>query len=153
MTKLFVYIDTDSIHAFSNYDKADAYTLGGLKLEAICEAAKYILPKTYIDIERVTNKGRIGYYIDKQTKRRVYQYEAHSKGINIAAVKKGFESKLLTIDYINKKFNYGTKYVVLCAMNVKGGKVLVPTYKYLAAPNQDTTNLNKGYDGSYYSEV
>ena len=153
MTKLFVYIDTDSIHAFSNYDKADAYTLGGLKLEAVCEAAKYILPKTYIDIERVTNKGRIGYYIDKKTKKRIYQYEAHSKGINIAAVKKGFESKLLTIDYINKKFHYGTKYVVLCAMNVKGGKVLVPTYKYLAAPNQDTTNINKGYDGSFYSEI
>lgn len=155
MTKNFVYIDTDSIHTFNKYDKADAFTLGGLKLEAECEAVKYILPKTYIDIERVTSKGRIGYYIDKKTKKRIYQYEAHSKGINIAAVKRGFESKLLTLDYINKKFDYGTKYIVLCAMNVKGGKVLVPTYKYLARPEQQQTitTLNKGYDGGFYSEI
>ena len=57
----FVYIDTDSIHAFASYDKADAFALGGLKLEVTCEAVKYIAPKTYIDIKKVNNDGTIDY--------------------------------------------------------------------------------------------
>lgn len=127
--KRFVYIDTDSIHAFAEYDKADAYTLGGLKLEATCEAVKYILPKTYIDIERINKDGTIDFEA----------LEIHSKGVSIAAViadlkkkQKGKKHGLPTLPLINAKIAYGKKYLVLCAMNVKGGKVLLPVEKYLA---------------------
>ena len=41
-------------------------------------------------------------------------------------------------------------------MNVKGGKVLLPSYKYLARDEQDPHNpvfISTGYDGQYLSEV
>ncbi len=147
----FVYIDTDSIHAFADYDKADAYSLGGLKLEAECEAVKYLAPKTYIDIESVTNG-----IVDKD-KDNNYMIEIHTKGVSTKVVYNDFKAQEdLTIDYVNNKFNYGTKYIILCAMNVVGGKVLVPTEKYLARPELAPTEqmvLTSGYDGQYLMEI
>lgn len=129
MTKRFVYIDTDSIHAFADYNKADAFTLGGLKLEATCEAVKYIAPKTYIDIEKIGKDGTIKFE----------DLEIHSKGVTtsavVAALKKKQKHKkrgLPTLKLIDTKIDYGQQYLVLCAMNVKGGKVLLPVEKYLA---------------------
>ena len=138
VSKRFVYIDTDSIHAFAGYDKADAFALGGLKLEAECEAVKYILPKTYIDIERINKDGTIDYDA----------FEIHSKGVSVAAVVADLRKKQKwkkrgkpTLRLIDAKIAYGQKYLVLCAMNVSGGKVLLPLEKYLArselAPNDD----------------
>lgn len=139
----FVYIDTDSIHAFADYDKADAFSLGGLKLEAECEAVKYLAPKTYIDIEHADDI--------------INTIEIHTKGVSTKVVYNDFKvQEDLTIDYVNNKFNYGTKYIILCAMNVVGGKVLVPTEKYLArpelAPNEQMV-LTSGYDGQYLIEI
>lgn len=139
----FVYIDTDSIHAFADYDKADAFSLGGLKLEAECEAVKYLAPKTYIDIECVDDI--------------IGTIEIHTKGVSTKVVYNDFKAREdLTIDYVNDKFNYGAKYIILCAMNVVGGKVLVPTEKYLArpelAPNEQMV-LTSGYDGQYLMEI
>lgn len=150
-SKNFVYIDTDSIHAFCDYEKADAFALGGLKLEAKCKAVKYIAPKTYVDIEEV-KKGII--LRDSKGK---YPIEVHAKGINVKVIMDDFyKRKKLTIKYVNSRINYGSKYVCLVAMNVKGGKVLVPTEKYLARPeldpNFDKLFLNSGYDGTYINE-
>ena len=150
----FVYIDTDSIHAFASYDKADAYALGGLKLEATCEAVKYIAPKTYIDIEKINKDGTINYDA----------FEVHSKGINLSAIiadlkkkQKGKRKGLPTLELLNCKINYGAKYVCLVAMNVKGGKVLIPTEKYLArfelAPKQDDQIVYTNYAGGMFSEI
>ena len=150
----FVYIDTDSIHAFASYDKADAYALGGLKLEATCEAVKYIAPKTYIDIEKINKDGTINYDA----------FEVHSKGINLSAIiadlkkkQKGKRKGLPTLELLNCKINYGAKYVCLVAMNVKGGKVLIPTEKYLArfelAPKQDDQIVYTNYVGGMFSEI
>lgn len=151
----FVYIDTDSIHAFKQYDKADPYTLGGLKLEATCEAIKYIAPKTYIDIEQINKDGTINY--DK--------IEIHSKGINLSAViadlkkkQKGKKKGLPTLELINNKIAYGAQYICLVAMNVKGGKVLIPTLKYLAREelrplNLDDTIVYTNYNGAMFSEI
>lgn len=137
ISKRFVYIDTDSIHAFASYDKADAYALGGLKLEATCEAVKYILPKTYIDIEKINKDGTIEYEA----------LELHSKGVSIAAVvaalkkkQKGKKRGLPTLALIDARIDYGQKYLVLCAMNVKGGKVLLPIEKYLATNERKPTD-------------
>lgn len=116
----FIYIDTDSIHSLSKYDNADPYSLGGLKLEAECVACKYLAPKSYIDIEEIKNGI-------------VTKYEAHTKGINVRAVNEQLASKVnLDLNFVDNIFNYGKQFVVLCAMNVKGGKVLIPTKKYLA---------------------
>ena len=151
----FVYIDTDSIHAFvDGYDKADAYALGGLKLEASCEAVKYIAPKTYVDIERINKDGTIEYD----------DIEVHSKGINLSAIKadlkkkqKGKKNNKPTLELINRKIDYGAQYICLVAMNVKGGKVLLPTQKYLArvelAPNDDDKVVFTNYEGGMYTEI
>ncbi len=151
----FVYIDTDSIHAFvDGYDKADAFALGGLKLEASCQAVKYIAPKTYIDIEEVHEDGTIDFDA----------IEVHSKGINTSAIKadlkkkqKGKRHGLPTLDLIDRKIAYGAQYICLVAMNVKGGKVLLPTQKYLArwelAPKEDDLIVYTNYEGGMFSEV
>lgn len=150
----FVYIDTDSIHAFASYDKADAYALGGLKLEATCQAVKYIAPKTYIDIESVNKDGTIEFNA----------FEVHSKGINLSAIiadlkkkQKGKRHGLPTLELINRKINYGSQYICLVAMNVKGGKVLLPTQKYLArwelAPSEDDKIVFTNYEGGMFTEI
>lgn len=150
----FVYIDTDSIHAFASYDKADAFALGGLKLEAECDAVKYILPKTYIDIERINKDGTIDYNA----------FEVHSKGVNLSAIindlkkkQKGKKKGKPTLSLINRKIDYGAKYICLVAMNVRGGKVLIPTEKYLArielAPNDDDKIVYTNYEGAMFSEI
>ena len=151
----FVYIDTDSIHAFVSYDKADAYTLGGLKLEATCEAVKYIAPKTYIDIETINKDGTINYDA----------YEVHSKGINLQAVnadlkkkQKGKKHGKPTLELINRKIDYGAQYICLVAMNVRGGKVLIPTIKYLAREElrphgEDDKIVYTNYMGGMFSEL
>lgn len=151
----FVYIDTDSIHAFASYDKSDAYTLGGLKLEATCEAVKYIAPKTYIDIEKINKDGTINYDA----------YEIHTKGINLQAVnndlmkkQKGKKHGLPTLELINRKIDYGAQYICLVAMNVRGGKVLIPTIKYLAREElrpsgEDNKIVYTNYVGGTFSEI
>lgn len=151
----FVYIDTDSIHAFvEGYDKADAYALGGLKLEASCEAVKYIAPKTYVDIEKIRKDGTIDYD----------DIEVHSKGINLSAIKadlrkkqKGKKNNRPTLALMDRKINYGAQYICLVAMNVKGGKVLIPTQKYLArielAPTEDERIVFTNYEGGMFTEI
>lgn len=150
----FIYIDTDSIHAFASYDKADAYALGGLKLEATCQAVKYIAPKTYIDIESINDDGTIEYDA----------IEVHSKGINISAIindlkkkQKGKKNGRPTLALIDTKIAYGAQYLCLVAMNVKGGKVLIPTLKYLArfelAPTEDDKIVYTNYEGGMFTEV
>lgn len=150
----FVYIDTDSIHAFAKYDKADAYALGGLKLEATCQAVKYLAPKTYIDIESINKDGTIDYDA----------FEIHSKGINLTAViadlrkkQKGKRKGKPTLELIDRKIAYGAKYVCLVAMNVRGGKVLIPTEKYIArfelAPKEDDKIVFTNYEGGVFTEI
>lgn len=151
----FVYIDTDSIHCFIKYDKADAYALGGLKLEATCQAVKYIAPKTYIDIERVNNDGTVDYNA----------FEVHSKGINLSAIikdlhkkQKGKKNGKPTLTLIDRKIDYGAQYLCLVAMNVRGGKVLIPTLKYLAREelrpkDADSEIVLNNYMGAMFSEI
>ena len=144
VAETFVYMDTDSIHAFCpEYDKADAFELGAFKDEATCDACIYLAPKTYIDIEHVENGLVEG-------------IEAHTKGINVRAVYEAIgKQKPLTIKILTSIFRYGAKFTCLCAMNVKGGKVLLPTEKELASVSlaPDGLTWNYGYDGQYLSEV
>lgn len=151
----FVYIDTDSIHCFKDYPKADAYALGGLKLEAVCDAVKYIAPKTYIDIEKVNSDGTVDFK----------KFEVHSKGINLSAIikdlhkkQKGKKNGKPTLELLNRKIDYGAKYLCLVAMNVQGGKALIPTLKYLAREelrprDEDSKIVLNNYMGAMFSEI
>lgn len=129
MKENFIYMDTDSIHAFVEYKNSNDYELGGFKLETVCKAVKYLAPKTYIDIENY-DKNEI-----------VANYELHTKGLNITAVENVFNKTELTLKKIDEIFDYGQKFNCLCAMNVKGGKVLVTVEKYLARPELETQGL------------
>ena len=135
--KDFIYIDTDSIHTFNNYENADAFKLGGFKLEATCVACKYLAPKTYIDIEEIKDDKAVN-------------FECHTKGVNINTIVKDLNNK--SIDYIDNRFNYGERFICLQAINVKGGKALIPVEKYLAKeelrPNVAIYN-HDGYNIEY----
>ena len=105
---------------------------------------KYLLPKTYVDIESINEDGTIP----------LESVEVHSKGISVKAiydvlvkVKEEGEKKVAYIDFdkLNEKFAFGKKFTCLQAMNVKGGKALVPVEKYLARPEL----APKGFDDIY----
>ena len=128
--------------------------MGGLKLEATCQAVKYLAPKTYIDIERINKDGTIDYDA----------FEIHSKGINLTAViadlrkkQKGKRKVKPTLELIDRKIAYGAKYVCLVAMNVRGGKVLLPTEKYIArfelSPREDDKVVFTNYEGGVFTEI
>ena len=80
--------------------------------------------------------------------------ELHTKGVNIRAVKETLGDTIALAE-LDKKFNYGAKYIVLSAMNVRGGKVLIPIEKELArlelAP--DNWVIDSGYSQNIISEV
>lgn len=131
-----VYCDTDSVHAFARYDKANAYELGGFKDESPengFNAVKYIAPKCYFDaqIDNVTGKTK--------------DIEIHSKGLNIKVIESEFTNGVKeengnkiplwkNIKQIDKRFSYGEKFQPLSGMNIRGGKALIPIEKYLAKP-------------------
>ena len=70
---------------------------------------------------------------------------------------KGKKNGRPTLELIDRKINYGAQYICLVAMNVRGGKVLIPTQKYLArwelAPNEDDKIVFTNYEGGMFSEV
>jgi hypothetical protein len=150
----FVYIDTDSIHCFCKYDGCDPKRLGALKLEAVCPYSKYIAPKTYIDIEALAP-------FDPLAEKPKVPFEVHSKGINtnsiVLQIFQDFlaNGKVLTIDILSRRMEYGAKYPVLQAVNVTGGKALIPTSKYLCKPlSKDDKNLSiTNLDGTMLVEA
>ena len=131
-----VYCDTDSVHAFAVYEKANAFELGGFKDESPengFNAVKYIAPKCYFDAE-----------IDEETGE-TRDIEIHSKGLNIKVIESEFTEGVIekdgekmpswkNIKDINKRFSYGEKFQPLSGMNIRGGKALIPIEKYLAKP-------------------
>lgn len=133
----FVYIDTDSIHCFCNYAEADPYRLGALKLEAVCCNAKYLAPKTYIDIEK--NENGV-----------VTEFECHTKGLNVNVLKKILKNK--TIEEVDQIFNYGQSFKSLQAINVIGGKALILCKKYLAIPELAPTEFTTFFYNSNYND-
>ena len=135
----FVYCDTDSVHTFREYDKANAYALGGFKNEGSFNFIKYVAPKCYFD-------GNI-------EDGRIVDIEFHTKGLSARVVLDSFLTgvKVLKTDEdgdpleciysyktpeeVANKFSYGEKFQPLCGMNIRGGKALIPLEKYLAKPS------------------
>lgn len=131
----FVYMDTDSIHCFNAYEKADAHALGGLKLEAIVKHAKYIAPKTYYDLEEDELIEENGHFKG---------LELHSKGLNTGSIQARLMMKESpSIEDLNMLYDYGQAFACLQGINVKGGKALVPIVKYIARPLIPTKKRGK----------
>ena len=80
--------------------------------------------------------------------------EIHCKGVAIKVVQEKFKSyKKLTLARINQAFDYGKKYIMLSAMNVPGGKCLLPVEKFLARDElRPNYFLNYGYGGTFENE-
>lgn len=122
----FIYCDTDSIIAFTQYPNPDPYTLGALKDETVKNGvsipftdAKFLAPKTYLLYRIIDGEPKI---------------EVHTKGIPPRAVI-GTEphqiNETLPVKTIMARFAAGKQFIALSAMNVRGGKALVPIKKYL----------------------
>ena len=114
-----IYCDTDSVHALTPFNDSDDKALGKMKCEGIFEKGLYLAPKTYL----MYNDG---------------EYEVHCKGVNTEVVKN--ELKGLDWSQAIKRFNVGSVFTCLCAMNVKGGKALINVDKTIV----DLATFEKG---------
>lgn len=114
-----IYCDTDSVHALTPFNDSDDKALGKMKCEGIFEKGLYLAPKTYL----MYNEG---------------EYEVHCKGVNTEVVKNELEK----LDWSSaiKRFNVGSVFTCLCAMNVKGGKALINVDKTIV----DIATFQKG---------
>ena len=113
-----LYCDTDSVHALTPYWDTDEKALGKMKCEGIYDSALYLAPKTYM-----LYNG---------------EYEVHCKGVNTEVVK----NEIMDLPWSEavKRFNVGSIFTCLCAMNVKGGKALIYVDKTIV----DQATFEKG---------
>ena len=133
----FYYCDTDSIHG-NFIVNADAFKIGELKLEATCNYGLFLAPKTYFEID------------DNNI------IELHTKGVPVSAVynvmvKRGAideQHKVIDINKVLQIFKAGNKFQTLCAMNLKGGKGLIPLFKELC--KEDNTKM---YTSNYNGQI
>lgn len=134
----FYYCDTDSIHGNFIVD-ADDFKIGDLKLEGVCKYGLFLAPKTYFEV------------LDDNT------IEIHSKGVPTNAIyntmqKRGAidaNNKVIDIDIVKSIFKAGNKFQCLSALNLKGGKALIPLYKELCKTDNTKmlmSNLNGNYE-------
>lgn len=101
----FIYCDTDSVHALTEYPDTDDKMLGKMKNEGTYKYAVYLAPKSYLmqDYEG--------------------HYEVHCKGVNTKVVANEIGNKHF-IEAINI-FTANRTFKTLCGVNCKGGKALV----------------------------
>lgn len=115
--KNLLYGDTDSIHALTKAPDryVDAEKLGYLKREnkAPIVRACFLAPKTYFEEEET---GRL---------------ELHAKGIRIEEIRRLIE----TGEPVEKIYTKGYRVQTLSALNVKGGKALLPLPKIITRPD------------------
>ena len=101
----FIYCDTDSVHALTEYKDTDDKALGKMKNEGVFRYALYLAPKSYLMQD----------YDGK--------YEVHCKGVNTCVVKKELDGK--TFLEATDIFTANRTFKTLCGVNCKGGKALV----------------------------
>lgn len=123
--KNLLYTDTDSIHALSTAPRTSKTELGALKEEnkTPIVAACYLAPKTYYEIEQSGAR------------------ELHAKGIHIEEIDKLIDSGTP----IEAIYSPGYAVQTLSALNVKGGKALLPLPKRLCAVN-DVNDVDEKYN-------
>lgn len=101
----FIYCDTDSVHALTEYDNCDDTKLGEMKNEGKFKYGLYLAPKSYLmqDFDG--------------------SYLVHCKGVNTNVV----ENELQGVDFKNACdiFTANKNFKCLQGLNVKGGKALI----------------------------
>lgn len=109
-----LYTDTDSLHILCEPIDTDPLTLGGWKCEnkTPIVRAKFLAPKTYYEVEE---SGKV---------------DIHSKGVNVEAIEQ-LTKRGVPLDRI---FTPGYAVQSLSALNVNGGKALLPFRKMLSNP-------------------
>ena len=121
VAQCILYTDTDSIHATEEYSGCDPLRLGALKCEnktPITEAL-FLAPKAYAEL-----CGRIAPEdIDKAIKEELASF--HCKGVRVESLIEAFRSG----DSLPEVYKVGRKYLSLSALNVQGGKALLPLPK------------------------
>lgn len=117
------YTDTDSIHGAFDLTAVDVdeYRLGAWKKEADITAAKFLAPKTYLELEK---DGTLS---------------VHAKGCPQKALDALFQidekgRSRLSIEEIDRLFSPGQTINALHAMNIKGGKALFLRPKHICKP-------------------
>lgn len=136
----FYYCDTDSLHGRFKA-RTDAYAIGELKLEASCKYAKFLAPKSYFEVDTDN------------------VIEIHSKGVptkNIYKVMRAKgaideNNKVLDINLVDNIFKSGNKFQCLSAMNLKGGKGLIPLFKELCKEENTRIDFLSNLNGEVES--
>lgn len=127
----FIYCDTDSVHALTEFNDTDDKALGKMKNEGVFKYAIYLAPKSYLMQDYENN------------------YEVHCKGVNTEVVK----GELNGINFLEatKIFTANRTFKTLCGVNCKGGKALIYIDKMILNDTNyqaDTTCINN--DGVFY---
>lgn len=102
----FIYCDTDSVHALTEYKDTDDKALGKMKNEGVFTKGVYLAPKSYLLYSEETNK-----------------YEVHCKGVNTKIVANEIQGKPFNIAL--EVFKPNRTFKCLMGLNVRGGKALI----------------------------
>lgn len=128
--KYFVYCDTDSVHALCDYENTDDKKLGMMKSEGVYEFGKYLAPKSYLLYHNIVENK--------------YEYEVHTKGVNVNVVREELE-KCKDFYQASEKFKSGITYKCLTSLNCIGGKALIYIDKMILNPKME----QKIYDDEF----
>lgn len=103
--KNFIYCDTDSVHALTEFKDTDDSELGKMKFEGYYTDGLYLAPKTYL-------------LYDGE------HYEVHCKGVNTNVVANEIKDCNDFKEAV-KIFRPNRLFKCLCGLNTKGGKALI----------------------------
>ena len=125
VAEVIYYTDTDSLHTTEPYSQIDRYKLGWLKQEndLPIKEAIFMAPKTYAEIE---TDGTI---------------TAHCKGVRVELITEAYKRG----ETLAEIYRVGREYASLCAINVKGGKALLPLRKAVCRTLPDAPDENELY--------
>lgn len=125
--KNFLYCDTDSVHALTEYKNCDDTKLGEMKNEGVFKYALYIAPKSYL-MQDYNN-----------------EYCVHTKGVNVKVVENEIKNK--SFDEACDIFTANRNFKCLMGLNVKGGKALIYVDKMILNDEDYICNKTEIYDG------
>lgn len=112
----FIYCDTDSVHALTEYKDTDDKELGKMKNEGVFSKGVYLAPKSYLLYSEESDK-----------------YEVHCKGVNTKVVAQEIKGK--PFNEALDVFKPNRTFKCLMGLNVRGGKALIYVDKMIV--NED----------------
>lgn len=132
----FFYCDTDSVHGRYKAN-TDAFAIGELKLEAKCKYGLFLAPKTYFEVDE---NNVIEIHSKGVPTKVIYQAMIQQKAIDK-------DYKVIDIERVRSIFKSGNKFQCLSAMNLKGGKGLIPLFKELCKEENTRIDIESNLNG------